>query len=179
MSCNLSLGYGLPCKNEVGGFRAIYLANYNNYGFTLNSTNTGHNLSSVGTLAEVYKYDLKNSGNSYVETINSNRDGGTTSYTQVMTAVVTGLNEDLDFQLKMMAFGRPIVFVETNGGKVFAVGVTLGAELSGTNKNIEGALEGAVNASLVLTATEPDPSYLLTAGAVTALKALVAANIPV
>jgi hypothetical protein len=177
MACNLTLGYSLPCKNEVGGFRAIYLANFADYGFTLNSAASGHNLSSVGTLAEVYKYDLKNSGNSYVETINSNRDAGTTSFTQVMTAVVTGLNEDLDFQLKMMAFGRPIVFVETNGGKVFAMGVTLGAELSGTNKNIEGALEGAVNASLTLTATEPDPSYLLTSSAVTAMKALVVGQI--
>jgi hypothetical protein len=57
------------------------------------------------------------------------------------------------------------------------MGVTLGAELSGTNKNIEGALEGAVNASLTLTATEPDPSYLLTSSAVTAMKALVVGQI--
>lgn len=177
MSCNLTKGYALPCKNEIGGFRAIYLANFDDYGFTVASADTGHLLSGLGTLASVFKYDLKNSGNSFVETINSNRDAGTTSFSQVMTAVVTGLNEELDFQLKVMAFGRPIVFVETNGGKVLAMGVTLGAELSGTSKNIEGALEGAVNASLTLTANEPEPAYQLSAGAITALKALVGTQI--
>ena len=177
MACNLTKGYTLPCKNEIGGFRAIYLANYGSYGFTTTSTDAGHQLTDIGTLASVFKYELKNSGNSFVETINSSRDAGTTSFSQVMTAVVTGLNEDLDFQLKMMAFGRPIVFVETNGGKVIAMGITLGAELSGTSKNIEGALEGAVNATLTLTAVEPEPAFQLNASAITALKAIVGANI--
>jgi hypothetical protein len=94
-----------------------------------------------------------------------------------MNCVLTGLNEDLTFQLKMLSFGRPIVFVETNGGKILAVGITLGAEVSGTSKNIEGALEGAVNATLTFTANEPDPAYHLNASAITALKLLVGADI--
>ena len=177
MACNITKGYTLPCKSEVGGFRNVYLCNFSDYGFTLSSTESGHQLTDLGTLASVFRYQLKNSGNSFVETINSSRDAGTTSFSQVMNCVLTGLNEDLTFQLKMLSFGRPIVFVETNGGKILAVGITLGAEVSGTSKNIEGALEGAVNATLTFTANEPDPAYHLNASAITALKLLVGADI--
>ncbi len=161
----------------MGGFKAIYLANFSDYGFVLSSTDSGHLLTDLGTLANVYKFDLKNSGNSFTETIQSSRDNGTVAYEQVMTAVLTGLNDDLDFQLKVMAAGRPIVFVETNAGPVLAMGIEHGAELSGTSKNIAGTLEGAVNATLTLTAQESAPAYTLSAGEVTALKLLVGAQI--
>jgi hypothetical protein len=177
MACNLTKGYTLPCKNAVGGFKAVYLANFGEYGFTTASADTGHVLSSLGSLATVYKFDLKNAGNSFAEEIQSSRDNGTTAFNQTFTFVLSGINEDLDFQLKMMAFGRPIVFIETNMGKVLAMGITQGAELSGTMNSIAGTLEGAVNSNLTLTAQEPDPAFHLEAGAITALKVLVGAQI--
>lgn len=177
MSCNVSLGYKLPCKNDVGGFKAMYIANFDDYAIVAASSASGHEITSLGTLAAVHKYDLKNSGNSYVETVNSSRDNGTTSYNQVMTAVLTGINKELDFQLKMMSYGNPIVFVEMSSGKVLCMGLTQGAELAGTLKNVAGTLEGAVNATLTLTANEPEPSFLLNASSVTALKALVGTQI--
>jgi hypothetical protein len=177
MACNLSKGYKLPCKNSVGGFKAIFLANFDDYEFVTSSTDAGHLLSDLGDLASVFKYDLKNSGNAFSEEVLSSRDSGTSAFNQTMTFVLTGLNDQLDFQLKTMAFGRPIVFVETNAGAVLAMGVTQGAELSGTMNSIAGTLEGAVASTLTLTAVEPDPAFHLTAGAVTALKALVGVQI--
>jgi hypothetical protein len=177
MSCNLTKGYTLPCKNTVGGFKAIYLANFDDYDFVTSSTDAGHVLSDLGDLATVFKYDLKNAGNAFAEEIQSDRNNGTTAFNQTMTFVLTGINDQLDFQLKTMAFGRPIVFVETNAGKVLAMGITQGSELTGTMNSIAGTLEGAVASTLTLTAQEPDPAFHLTAGAVTALKALVGSQI--
>lgn len=171
--CDITKGQlGLACKNTVSGIKAIYIANYDEYNYLTSSTSAGHILTDLGDLTEVFKFDLKNSGNTFNQEINSNRDNGTTLFNQVMTFVLTKLNKEMEFQVKLMAWGRPQIFVEMNSGQVFLMGIENGCEITG-NGAVGGTLDSLNGYTLTATATEPAPIYYLEAATITALKVLI------
>lgn len=176
MSCDISRGKNLlSCKNAVSGLKAIYLANFDDYEFVTVSTQSGHTMTDLGTLSEVFKYELKNSANTFQQDINSSRDNGTTFFNQVLNFTLTKLSAEMEFQVKMMAWGRPIIFVETNGGLVFCMGMEHGAEIAG-NSQVQGTMDSLNGYVLTATAMEPQPIYYLDDATIAALFALVSAD---
>lgn len=177
MSCDLSRGLsGLACKNSVAGIRAIYLANWDDYDIvTTSGTASGHVITDLGDLDTVYKYEVKNDGNSFVETIESDRNTGTTVFNQVLTAVLTKISKQKSVQVKLMAWGRVIVFIEFNSGDFLTIGLENGCEVTGTT-NVEGAMTGANNYTLTFTGMEREPAFFLDDASVTALKVLVSSD---
>jgi hypothetical protein len=176
MACDVTKGkVALACKNSVSGIKAIYIANYDDYGFVTESTESGHTLNDLGTLAEVFKYELKNAGNTFQQDINSNRDNGTTFFNQVLNFILTKIGKEMEFQIKMLAWGRPQIFVELNSGQIFLMGKNHGCEIAG-NSAVGGTMDSLNGYTLTATAMEPDPIFYLADAEVTALKALVSVD---
>ena len=176
MACDVSKGkISLQCKDAVSGIKAIYVANYNEYGFQTSSTESGHELLDLGTLTDVFKYTLKNSANTYEQTINSSRDNGTTFYTQVINFTLTKMSSEMEFQLKMMALGRPIIFVEGNNGSIVLIGKDNGCEVAGKG-TIGGTFDSLNGYQLTGTANEQEPAWFLQEDVITQLKALVSTD---
>lgn len=173
MACDISKGKaGLACKNGISGLKAIYMANYDDYEFVTSSTTAGHLLTDLGTLTEVFKYELKNTGNTFNQDITSSRDNGTTFYNQVINFILTKLSAEMEFQVKMMAWGRPQIFVEMNSGQIFLMGKEHGVEVAGT-AGVGGTMDSLNGYTLTGTAMEKDPIFYLDPATVTALKALI------
>lgn len=176
MACDISKGKNLlSCKNAVSGLKAIYLANFDEYDYVTSSTLSGHTLTDLGDLDEVFKFELKNSANTFQQDINSNRDNGTTFFNQVLNFTLTKLSAEMEFQVKMMAWGRPQVFVETNGGLIFLIGKEHGCEIAG-NSQVQGTMDSLNGYVMTATAMEPEPIFYLDSASITALKALVSTN---
>jgi len=173
MSCDISRGKNvIECKNGISGLKAIYLANYDDYGYVTESNASGHTLSDLSGLTEVFKYELKNSGNVFSQEGTSSRDNGTTFFTQNLTFILTKLTKEMEFQVKMMAWGRPQIFVESNAGDIFLMGIEHGCEVS-TVSAIGGTMDSLNGYTMTAVGMEREPIFYLTSGAVTALKALV------
>lgn len=173
MSCDITKGKNiLQCKDAVSGLKAIYIANYDDYQFTTSSTDAGHLLSDLGSLSEVFKFELKNSGNTFTQDITSSRDNGTTFFSQTLNFVLTKLSSEMEFQIKMLAWGRPQIFVEANSGDFFLMGAKHGCEISGRSE-VQGTMDSLNGYTLTATAMEKDPIWYLTGSASTALSALV------
>lgn len=176
MACDITKGKNiLQCKDAVSGLKAIYIANYDDYGFTTTSTDAGHLLTDLGSLSEVFKFELKNSGNTFNQDITSSRDNGTTFFTQTLNFVLTKLSSEMEFQIKMLAWGRPQIFVEANSGDFFLVGEKHGCEVSGKSE-VQGTMDSLNGYTLTATAMEKDPIWYLTGSASTALQALVSTD---
>lgn len=176
MSCDISRGKNvIECKNGVSGLKAIYLANYDDYGYVTESNVSGHTLSDLSGLTEVFKYELKNSGNVFSQDGTSSRDNGTTFFTQNLTFILTKLTKEMEFQVKMMAWARPQIFVESNAGDIFLMGIEHGCEVS-TNSAIGGTMDSLNGYTMTAVGMEKEPIFYLTSGAITALKALVSAQ---
>ena len=89
MSCDIANGVAEPCKSIVGGLEALYIINYGDYAatdLTYDVTNTDM-INDINSVSNVYKFELKGT-NSFEQTINSNRENGTTFVEQVLTVTL-------------------------------------------------------------------------------------------
>jgi len=184
MACDITRGkIDLECKDGVSGLKSIMFANYDEYGFTSTggrsfgptTSQTGMFISNLGTLSEVFKYELKNSANTFQQDILSSRDNGTTIWTQILNFTLTKITPLMEYQVKQMALGRPLIFVEANSGDVFLIGQEFGCEIAGSSL-VGGTLDALNGYQLIATAVELDPIFYLTSGAITALEALVSTD---
>lgn len=178
MSCDINRGLsGLACKDAVAGIRSIYIANWSEYDIvTVSGTASGHVITDLGDLAEVFKYEVKNDGNSFAETIESDRNTGVTVFNQVLTAILTKITKQKSVQVKLLAWGRVIVFIEFNSGDFLTIGLENGCEVTGST-NVEGSMQGNNNYTLTFTGMERVPAFFLDDASVIALKALVSTDV--
>ena len=162
MACDLSTGRTVPCKDVVGGIKAVYFANYGDLG-TINYdvTNTDA-IDSFGGTPTAYQYDVKGNS-SFEQTITSSRENGTTFFEQTLNLTFTKLDKATHKELKLMAYGRPHVFVEDYNGNIFVMGLLHGAEVTG-GTIVTGAAMGDLSGyTLTLTAQEQVPANFLDA----------------
>ena len=160
MACDLSTGRTVPCKDVVGGIKAVYFSNYGDLGaITYDVTDTDAIDSFAGTPA-AYQYDVKGNS-SFTQNVNSSRENGTTFYEQVLELTFTKLDKASHKELKLMAYGRPHIFVEDYNGNIFVMGLLHGAEVTG-GTIVTGAAMGDLSGyTLTLTAQEQVPANFI------------------
>jgi len=167
MACDLSTGRTVPCKDVVGGIKAVYFANYGDLGtIGYDATNTDAIDSFSGT-PTAYQYDVKGNS-SFEQTITSSRENGTTFFEQTLNLTFTKLDKATHKELKLMAYGRPHVFVEDYNSNIFVMGLLHGAEVTG-GTIVTGAAMGDLSGyTLTLSAQEQVPANFLDADLATA-----------
>ena len=116
MACNLTIGRNEPCKDSIGGLDSVFFVNYDSGSLATSSQANGDALiESLPAGLTVYQYQLKGNS-SYTETVNSSRDNGTTFFSQELVLNLKKLTNEMTTQLKLMAYGRPQIFVHTSAG---------------------------------------------------------------
>lgn len=178
MACDVTAGKAeLECKDAVSGLKTLYISNYNDFTYTIGTASGAATQTCVditGT-ADFFKYELKNSGNTFNQDITSSRDNGTTFFNQVINFVLTKLSADMEFQIKMMAFGRPQIIVEANNGTYFLMGFKYGCEISGKSE-IQGTLDSLNGYTMTATAMEQSPIFYLNDVAIAFVQASISTN---
>jgi hypothetical protein len=157
MSCNLSAGRNEVCKDSIGGISGVYFVNYT--GSLANST-SGNGDALIETLPTgltAYYYELKGNS-SYTETVNSSRDNGTTFFSQELVLNLKKLTNEMTTQLKLMAWGRPQIFIHTMNGDTLLVGQREGADLTAGTIQTGAALGDLYGYSATFTGQEPLPA---------------------
>ena len=160
MACSVTNGRKIPCKSSVGGIRNIFFAPYSDVTAALQPDGTG--LITLNDSEEFFKYEVK--GNSSLETaITSSRENGTTFFEQTLNLTFTKLDKATHKELKLMAYGRPHIFVEDYNGNIFVMGLLHGAEVTG-GTIVTGAAMGDLSGyTLTLSAQEQVPANFLDA----------------
>ena len=168
MSCLISKGKLLGCKDQRGGYKNLYFANYDQYGFVV----AAHEVTSLGSLDEVFKYEVKATTNALTETGTSSEDNGTFLNAQSVAVTLPKLSADLQGQIQLICASRPYVFVEDYNGNILLLGATNGTMASCT-KVTGGAGGDLTGFTLAITAEEGNLSPFLNSAMKTALFALV------
>jgi hypothetical protein len=160
MSCDISAGRLEPCKNSVGGLKAVYFVNDGDAtGYTYDTVDTDVIDAVIGT-PSAYKYDLKGNS-SFEQTITSSRENGTTFFEQTLNLTLKKLTIKDHKQIKLLTYGKPQVIVEDNNGNFFYCGLKHGMDVSG-GTIVTGAAMGDLSGyTLVLTGMEPVPANFL------------------
>jgi len=165
----------IACKDVVSGMRNIYLINYDDAYPTAASepfvtTSSTQIIASLNATlfpgvapsptGVVFQYAVKNTGDSLVQTIASSRDNGTTAFTQVLTFILTRLSAEMEYEVKVLAWGRPILIAELNTGQFVMLGKNNGTEITGTS-GVGGAIDSLNGYTMTGTATERSPIFYL------------------
>ena len=166
MACDLNIGRAVGCKDVVGGIKSVYFVDFGDFGtIAYDATNTDA-IETIAGSPTAFQYDVKGNS-SFTQNVNSSRENGTTFYEQVLELTFTKLDKQSHKELKLMAFGRPHVFVEDYNGNIFLMGLEFGAEITG-GTIVTGAAMGDLSGyTLSLTAQEKLPANFLDASLAT------------
>ena len=134
MSCTITTGRGLSCKDSVSGLKAIYIINYDDLSYenvVFDLTNTDEVKTWVaGSALTMYKYELKGA-NSLETTVNSSRESGTTFFETALNIQLKKQDVATHKTIKLLAYGRPRIVVRTMTNQFFLMGLEQGADLVG------------------------------------------------
>lgn len=154
MACDLTRGRKEPCKDVVGGLRAVYFTDFGDFGTV---TQTGDEITNMSGTFTAFKYEVKGNS-SFEQTITSSRENGTTFFEQTLNLTLHKLSKEDHAEIKLLAFGRPHVAVEDYNGNVFVMGLEHGADVSG-GTIVTGAAMGDLSGyTLTLTGQELKPA---------------------
>jgi|TARA_R100000353_G_scaffold126540_1_gene89856 hypothetical protein len=154
MACDLTKGRKEPCKDVVGGIRAVYFTDFGDLGTI---TLTDDEITDMSGTFTAFKYEVKGNS-SFEQNITSSRENGTTFFEQTLNLTLHKLSKEDNKELKLIAFGRPHVAVEDYNGNVFLMGREHGADVSG-GTIVTGAAMGDLSGyTLTLTAMETLPA---------------------
>lgn len=157
MACDLTRGRKEPCKDVVGGLRAVYFTDFGDLGTV---TKTSDEITDLSGTFTAFKYEVKGNS-SFEQTITSNRENGTTFFEQTLNLTFKKLSKEDNLELKLLSYGRPHVAVEDYNGNVFLMGLEHGADVSG-GTIVTGAAMGDLSGyTLTLTAMEREPANFI------------------
>ena len=157
MACDLSLGRKEPCKDVVGGIKAVYFTDFGDLGTVTETDDVITDLSGTFT---AFKYEVKGNS-SFEQNITSSRENGTTFFEQTLNLTLHKLSKEDNKELKLLAYGRPHVAVEDYNGNIFVMGLQHGADVSG-GTIVTGAAMGDLSGyTLTLTGMEKVPANFI------------------
>lgn len=159
MSCDISAGRALPCKDQVGGLKNVYFANYGAISVTLSADDSIAATEFTGDT--FYQYELKGNS-SLTQNIQSSRENGTTAFEQVLELTLPKLTAADNQAVKLLAFGRPHIVVEDYNGNFFLVGREHGADVTGGTVVTGAAMGDLSGYTLTFTGMEKLPSNVIT-----------------
>jgi len=156
LNCQLSAGRNEVCKESVGGLQGVYFINYTTGSFT----KSNNEVTMVPSGSTLYYYELKGNS-SYLETVNSSRDNGTTFFSQELTLNLKKLTNEMTTQLKLMAYGRPQIIVWTQNGESLLLGEKEGCDVTAGTIQTGGAMGDLFGYSVTFTGQEKLPAAFL------------------
>lgn len=127
MACDLTKGRALPCRDSVGGLKAVYFVDFGDFVSTMSATDEVTDM--TGTF-DAFKYELKGSS-SVEQTLNASRENGTVFFDQVVNLTLPQMSKEDNNEIKLLAYGRPYIVVEDYNGNAYLVGREHGADVTG------------------------------------------------
>ena len=164
MSCDIANGRLEACKDAISGLLNIYFINYGdleiqNVNYDATNTDVIETWVPASQLS-LYKYELKGA-NGFEQTIQTSRDNGTTFFEQVLTVQLKKQDIATHKNVKLLAYGRPRIVVETRDHQYFLAGLEQGCDVTAGNVSSGTAMGDFNGYNLTFTAMERIPANFL------------------
>ena len=163
MSCSITSGLTLGCKDSQGGIEYLYIANLPTYDtITTDVDGKVESLDLNGSPVTItfYKYEVPKQSSSFTETINADNTAGTVFYQQDALMVFNKMESAKRDQIKLLAQNpKLLVVVKDGNNKFWSAGITRGAELTAGTIGTGSSYGERNGGEITLTGLEPDPSY--------------------
>jgi len=157
MSCSLTTGYALGCRDAVGGIKTIFVQTLNATG-SVNTNGSGlvTGFTPTSVSGSWFEYDLTKATSSMTETLNASTENGTLFYTPEVTFTINKLQTSVRNELRLLARNRLLVIVLDNNGRYWLLGAANGLEASAGTAGTGTAFGDRSGYEMTLTGMEPD-----------------------
>lgn len=172
MACILTTGRTEPCKDAIGGIKAVYITDWLEDSFTVAS---GEATAMNVLLTSAYQFDLLADGNTFEEAFTADTNNGTSIYEQTLNLALKKQDVATAAELSLIVKGRPIIVVQDRMDNYRVMGVVDGTNATGTITS--GGAKGDFNGyNITFNATETLPAPFLDSATETAFLAVVSAT---
>jgi hypothetical protein len=166
MSCSLTSGFVLDCKDSVGGVKAIHLINFAATGFTVSG---GEVTATTIASGSVYTYEMPKGVGSMTTTTNVSQENGTVFNQTDVVARLRKLATTKRNELKLLSQNRVFCIVEDNNSTYWLVGKEYGCDITAMTTETGTAMGDNYGYNFTLSAIESESPYKLQVSVVTAL----------
>jgi hypothetical protein len=138
LTCALTQGYTLDCRDNVGGLKAVYITEWANVNFASTGyTATSGTITALPMLSthQFWTYDLEKETGSLVENIQTNDANGTVWYEQDIDFPIRKMQASERNEIRNIAKNRLAIIVLDRNGKYWLCGEKNGMELQPSNAN--------------------------------------------
>lgn len=177
MSCNLTKGRKIACKDAIGGIDKLYFLNFSEFKYTevdgvitLIQTNL-----ETPTIVTAYEYIVRDSVSKLAQNVQSSRDNGTTFVEQIITAQLQVMTQADNQELMLLAYGRPVVIVQDRRGKCWLAGKIRGCDVSAIAADTGAAMGDLNGYTITINGMENAFAQEVSSAAMEAMTVVVAA----
>lgn len=130
MSCALTQGYVLDCKDSLGGLKSVLFIEAGN----ITATTEASGVVTAITLAvgkTFHKYELVKETSSFTETVTASVQNGTIFYAQELTVILNKLQANTRNEILLLAQNSLVAIAEDRNGKYWLLGKDGGLDITG------------------------------------------------
>lgn len=166
MSCLLTSGLPLPCRESMPGLKAIYIANFETVsGITTDATNVVTGI----TAGTFYNFALNKEAGEFTENINSSPQNGTVAYEPTINLYLSKYATVLRNQIVLLAKSKLLVIMLDRNGQYWMAGVENGMDCTAGSGVVGKAYLGDPNGwNITFTGQESVPAKEVSAGIIAA-----------
>ena len=170
MTCALTKGFTLDCRDSNGGIKKIYVTEHSNKN-TLTETSGVITAFTLNTGKQFWTYELPDNTAQLTENIQANTQNGTVVYSQELQLVLHKLQTSVRNELKLLAQNRLMIIVLDTNGVYWLLGKTTGGWLTG-GSSVSGQAKADMSGyNMTFIAEEPEPMTEVSSGLISTLTA--------
>ncbi len=163
MSCLLNSGYSLGCKDNTGGIRRFYVANYT--GDTTYTYDADEVITGITSANAYYTIEQRQENGDFSQEGQHSIENGTNFWSQSATMIFHKNQSSVRNLLLVMAKTSLTVIVEDQNGKYWLMGKNNGAEISASSSGFGKAYGDLNGVTITLEAKEPATANEISAAA--------------
>jgi hypothetical protein len=155
MACDLAAGRAYPCKDAIGGIKAVVWCVLDDAKWGAIATGAVADTTAVMIM---FRWELSKNSGSFQQNVQSSIENGTVYFEQVLTIQTPKLSAADNDELAEVLKNRLCIVVQDNNDNFHIMGYSTGAEVTGGNFGT-GAAKGDLNGyNIVFTAEEKQPA---------------------
>ena len=164
MSCNLTSGYSLGCRDSLGGIQRVYIGTWDAdtvYGLT----GPCDTISSISPTASFYTFEQELETASFIQNGQYSTENGTSFYEQTLEITLQKLDACNRDQIKVLGQGVWRVLILDQRGQYWLMGAQNPVRVTAATPQLGKAFGDLNGAVITFTGKEPEPAYNVTAAA--------------
>lgn len=168
MSCLITGGVSLGCRDQVGGVAEVYVGTYNGASMAVTigtASNLGQVTAFTGTTVSFYTFAVPQETSSFEENGEYSTENGTSFYAHTLELVIQKLSATYGAMVNTLGQGVWRVIVKTNNGEYYLLGYQNGMRVSAAKSGAGKAMGDMSGTTITFSGKEPVVAYQVTTAA--------------